>query len=361
MAETAVIKFGGACFERIVDYTAAARVVTVRARAGERVVVVVSAIRNGTSLLQTTLSSLNRHPAPHVAAQLLTTGDLQSAALLAAAISAEGVPARLLPSHRTGLRGAGSPLRARLVDYEADYLRAMVRDHRVVVLPGGQATDEQGMVVMLGRNSSDLTAVCVAAALGSRTCHIVSDVLGVHTADPVMVSDPPLIEAVDYQTVLEAGHSGARVLHPQAVRMAREHRIEIHCTGRPPAMTQGTVVGPFPTSSESIVVAAAASEVWRVKGMRSLERTETELRRESIDSVPIVGPGDPFLVVPDDFSAATTERICGSRGVRTDLRMLSLIRPGREPERLLVPAADLAEHARRCHTQLRHTAAGPAS
>src|SRR5262249_4174346 len=169
---------------------------------------------------------LNWYPPSDIAAQLLATGDLQSAALLAAAISRQGVAARLLPSHRTGLVGTGSPLRSRLVSFDADYLRAMTRESRVVVIPGGHATNNRGTVVMLGRNSSDLTAVCVAAAVGSQSCQIVSDVLGIHTADPTVVPNPQLINNIGYQTALEIARSGARVLHPHAIRLARSNHIE---------------------------------------------------------------------------------------------------------------------------------------
>lgn len=349
MIDSTVIKFGGACFETTEDYAEAARIVVERAQIVGRVVVVVSAMHNCTALLQNALDVVNRHASPYVAAQLLATGDLQSAALLTAAVSAEGMTARLLPSHHTGLVGTGPALRSQLVSCDVEYLRTMTQHNRVVVLPGGQATGDHGMVVMLGRNSSDLTAVCVAAAVGSRSCQIISGVPGIHTADPAIVPNPRLIDTIDYQTVLEIGRSGARVLHPQAVRMARVNRIEIRCAGHPPTLLAGTVVGPFGGSSESIVVAATSSEVWRINGTRNLRKIETDLEREFIEPLLIVRDSESFVVVPNGFYAPMTDRICSGRGTRTDLRLLSLIRPGQEPERMLVPSASLVQEARRCH------------
>lgn len=357
MAGTSVMKFGGACFETADDYADAARVITDRTRDGGRVVAVVSAMRNATAVLQGTLDAIDPDPEPEIAAQLLTSGDLQSAALLTAAVAATGTPAELLPSHHVGLRGCGSPLRARLADVDGAYLREMTRDHQVVVLPGGQATDygttdHHGTVVMLGRNSSDLTAVCVAAALHVHTCHIVSGVLGVFTADPSLVPDARVIEFVDYQTVLEAGRSGARVLHPQAVRMARAKRIEIYCAGRPPSTPQGTTVGSFGTTSEPIVVAAAHSDVWRLTGIDELQEVQAELLVETIDSVPVLHEDSWHLVIVDDFSREVAGTIGRRRGELTDLRLLSLIQPGQAPERRLVPAGWLVDEARRSHAEL---------
>jgi aspartate kinase len=357
MAETTVIKFGGACFAGPSDYTGVAQVVADRTRDGGRVVVVVSAMHRHTAELQAALDAIDPNPPPEAAAQVLTTGDLQSAALLAAAVGATGVRAELLPSHNVGLRASGSPLRAQLAGVNGAYLREMVRDHQVVVLPGGQATDSgttdhHATVVMLGRNSSDLTAVCIAAALRIRTCHIVSGVLGVFTADPVLVPNARLIDSVDYRTVLEAGRSGARVLHPQAVRMARTNRIEIRCAGRPPEMPPGTRVGPFRSNSEPIVVAAADSGVWRLDGVDEMQEVQTELQAESIESLPVHHEGAWHVVVTDDFSEALARTVCGRRGTQTGLRLLSVIQPGIAPERHLVPADALVEAARRAHDDL---------
>ncbi|MBV9252528.1 MAG: hypothetical protein JO227_25210 [Acetobacteraceae bacterium] len=335
------------------DYLEAARIVVERAETGGRVVVVVSAMRNCTDKLQKALDHLNRHPPSDVAAQLLATGDLQSAALLTAAICDQGVTARLLPSHRIGVVGAGSPLRSKLVSFNAEHLHTVLRKSRVVVLPGGHATNNQGTVVMLGRNSSDLTAVCIAAAVGSRSCQIVSSVLGIHTADPSVILNPPLIKTIDYKTAFEVARSGARVLHPQAIRLACTNQIRIRCTGPPPALQPGTIVGPFEDySHELIVVAATTSETWRIDDVRNIRTLEKSLERESIESLLVLRGHERYVVVPYGFSAATTDRICGVHGRLTNLRLLSLIRGSQEPERILVPAENLVDEARRRHASI---------
>jgi len=349
MVDTHVIKFGGACLESTEDYVEAARIVVEQAQNKKNVIAVVSAMRHCTDQLQNALDNLNRHTPSDVAAQLLATGDLQSAALLTAAICGHGVAAKLLASHQIGLVGTGSPLRSRLVSFDSDHLHSVIKRNRVVVLPGGHATDDRGTVVMLGRNSSDLTAVCVAAAVGSRSCQIVSNVLGIHTADPSIVSNPPLIKNIDYQTALEVARSGARVLCPRAIRLACTNHIEIHCTGPPPALQPGTVVGPVAGSTESIVVAATTSEIWRINDVHDIRTVEQNLERESIEPLLILRGDESFVVVPHGFSAAMTDRLCGARGQLTDLRLLSLIRDSQEPERMLVAAEILIDATRRCH------------
>lgn len=183
-----VMKFGGSAFADLDGYRRTADYLRRRHVEDNRpVVVVVSAMSGTTGRLKEVQEELVPQASAEAAAMLLTTGETVSVALLASALDAVGLPAHALSAAETGLLAEGPADRGELVSVDPAGLVAALEGRAVAVVPGGQAVNAAERTVMLGRNSSDLTAVAIAGSLGCERCELFSDVPGVCTADPHVV------------------------------------------------------------------------------------------------------------------------------------------------------------------------------
>ncbi|MEC3956376.1 hypothetical protein VMT65_25280 [Nocardia sp. CDC153] len=248
-----VVKFGGSCFIDLDDYTAVAgylaALVSADGPSNRRAVAVVSAMSGTTGRLLEAARTLD--PGLRAPAQdhILATGEMVSASFLRAALDARGCAATDLWAGQNGLGSDGQATRARIISMDPRPLLDALRAHRVVVVAGGQATDATGRVTMLGRNSSDLTAVAIAAMLGVDRCEIFSDVPGVFTADPHLVPAAQLMPELSYRQCAAMSLAGAKVLHHDSVRMAEAHGVRIECR----ALTPGDVGGALVAATGTVV------------------------------------------------------------------------------------------------------------
>lgn len=243
-APVAVLKFGGSTFRSPAAYGDLAAGLDARIRAeGRSLVVVVSAMQGETEGLRDRLHAVNPHPEDPTTAGLLTTADLLSAHLLATALHRTGRSATVLAGHQVGLTTNSSFLWARVTGTDPAPLLKALESHEIVVVPGGQAADAQGRPTWLGKNSSDLSALAVAAAVRSDTCEIHSDVDGIYTSDPHLVTGARLLPHVSYNMAALMSLHGARVLHRRAVQLALRHRIEIVLRYNRAPYTVGTRIG----------------------------------------------------------------------------------------------------------------------
>ncbi|WKK25727.1 hypothetical protein QZH56_09110 [Streptomyces olivoreticuli] len=263
-----VLKFGGSAFAELEGFTRVARYVAGRAaESGRPVVVVVSAMSGTTGRLKETLERLAPDPHPEAAAMLLTSGETVSVALLTAVLDMVGLRASPLAAAGIGLLAEGPPQHAALLRADPGPLAAALAARPVAVVPGGRAVDGAGRTVMLGRNSSDLSAVALAGALGTPVCELFSDVPGICTADPYLVPAARTLERVAYETVRRMSHHGAKVVHTRAVDWAERHGVLLHCRPLPPSEGDGTVVGqglPAP----AVVVSAEGGGLTRITTLR---------------------------------------------------------------------------------------------
>ncbi|MEU1621714.1 aspartate kinase [Streptomyces sp. NPDC005722] len=228
MTAPAVLKFGGSTFRTPAAYHDLAAGLDERIRReGRPLAVVVSAMQGETEGLRGRLHEVNLRPEDATAAGMLCTGDLLSAHLLASALHRAGRSATVLAGHQVGLVTNSSFLWARVVSTDPGPLRRALERHEVVVVPGGQAVDGQGRPTWLGKNSSDLSALAVARAVESHVCEIHSDVDGIYTSDPHLVTGARLLPQVSYNMAALMSLYGAKVLHRRAVQLALRHRIEI--------------------------------------------------------------------------------------------------------------------------------------
>lgn len=220
-------KFGGSSLADAQRLRRAAGIAAERARSAARVVVVVSARGSTTDELIKTALEIDPMPCARELDALLGTGELGSAALMAMQLGALGLDSVSLSGSQAGIltdsRHGGAVIR----DIDTGRLTRELNAGRTVVVAGFQGSDENGELTTLGRGGSDTTAVALAAALGADECEIYSDVDGVYTADPRLVTGARKLDAIDYADMLRLSLGGSQVLHSRSVEAAMRHGVEV--------------------------------------------------------------------------------------------------------------------------------------
>lgn len=206
----------------------AARVAETR-RAGNDVVVVVSAMGHATDDLVTLASEVSERHHPRELDMLLTAGERIAMALLAMAIRDQGVEARSLTGSQAGILTDTSHGQAKIRDVKAFRVRELLDEGLVVIVAGFQGVSpDTKEITTLGRGGSDTTAVALAAALRAEVCEIYTDVDGVFTADPRIHPGARKLDEVSFEEMLELAAAGARVLMPRAVEFGRRYNVPLH-------------------------------------------------------------------------------------------------------------------------------------
>ncbi len=196
-------------------------------RAGNDVVVVVSAPAGMTDDLTHRAFQISEMPSPREMDMLLSTGEQISIALLAIALQEIGVGAISFTGPQVCIRTDDAHQRARIMDINANKIGAELSQGKVVVVAGFQGVNEYGEITTLGRGGSDTTAVALAAALGADVCEIYTDVDGIYTADPRIVPNAKKLKKISYDEMLELASLGAKVLHPRSVEVAKLHDVTL--------------------------------------------------------------------------------------------------------------------------------------
>jgi len=227
-AGTLVMKFGGTSVadpEKI--RRVASRLVEAK-RAGNRVVAVVSAMGQHTDELVSLAHEVSPQPKPREMDMLISVGERISCALVAMAIADLGLDAISLTGSQAGIVTDTVHGKAKIVEVRAHRIHEALDSDRIVLVAGFQGVSTDFDITTLGRGGSDTTAVALAAALGADACEIYTDVDGVFTADPRLVSGARKLHAVSYEEMLEMAASGAKVLALRSVEFARNHGVKLH-------------------------------------------------------------------------------------------------------------------------------------
>jgi aspartate kinase len=204
------------------------RIVETR-RAGNDVVVVVSAMGDTTDDLRDLAQQVSPLPPPRELDMLLTAGERISMALLAMAIANLGSQARSYTGSQAGVITDSAHGRARIIDVTPGRIREALDKGNIVIVAGFQGVSQDTKeITTLGRGASDTTAVALAAALGAEVCEIYTDVDGVFTADPRIVPTARRIPRITYEEMLEMAACGAKVLHLRCVEYARRESMPVH-------------------------------------------------------------------------------------------------------------------------------------
>jgi len=206
----------------------AERIVSTR-RAGDDVVVVVSAMGDSTDELRDLAQQVTPLPPPRELDMLLTAGERISMALLAMAIAALGLEARSFTGSQAGVITDSAHGNARIIDVTPGRIRQALDAGAIAIVAGFQGVSQDTKdITTLGRGASDTTAVALAAALGADRCEIYTDVDGIFTADPRLVPSASQISRISYEEMLEMAACGAKVLHLRCVEYARRYSIPVH-------------------------------------------------------------------------------------------------------------------------------------
>jgi len=206
----------------------AERVVQAR-RDGHEVVVVVSAMGKTTDQLIRQAEEVSGVPPARELDMLLTAGERISMSLLAMAMHELGYTARSLTGSQAGIITDTTHGKARIIDITPGRINSALAEGHVVIVAGFQGVSRDSKdVTTLGRGGSDTTAVALAGALGASVCEIYTDVDGVYTADPRIVSTARKLQRVSHEEMLELAACGAKVLQVRSVEYARNHHVAVH-------------------------------------------------------------------------------------------------------------------------------------
>ncbi len=222
-----VQKFGGSSVRDAERVMNVAQIVTDTYRAGNDVVVVVSAQGDTTDDLIEKAYEINSKPSKREMDMLMASGEQISIALLAMAIEKLGCPVVSLLGWQAGFNTSSAYGTARIKNVKADRLRSEIDRHNIVVVAGFQGINKYDDLTTLGRGGSDTSAVAIAAALRADRCQIFTDVEGVYTADPRKVDNAKKLQEITYDEMLELATLGAQVLNNRSVEMAKKYNVEL--------------------------------------------------------------------------------------------------------------------------------------
>lgn len=194
---------------------------------GHDVVVVVSAMQGETDRLIQLALSLTPEPNPREYDTLVSTGEQVSMALLSIALNAQNCPTRSYSSLQIGIQTDDTHTKARILNVKTEKLREELAAGYVVIVAGFQGVNTRGDITTLGRGGSDTTAVALAAALQADECQIYTDVEGVFTTDPRVLTEARLLPQISFEEMLEMANLGAKVLQMRSVELASKHNIPI--------------------------------------------------------------------------------------------------------------------------------------
>ena len=220
-------KFGGTSVGNIERIHRIAELIERTCQAGNRVVVVLSAMSGETDRLWRLAHDVTPHPDARELDVLLSSGERVTIALLAMKLRSRGINARSFTGRQVGIVTNSSHTRARIAKVTADPVRRALAEGVLPIVAGFQGVNERSEVTTLGRGGSDLTAVALAATLQADRCVIFTDVDGVSTADPNVVPTARRIPKLSYEEMLELSSLGAKVLQARSVEFAAKYRVPV--------------------------------------------------------------------------------------------------------------------------------------
>ena len=222
-----VQKFGGSSVRDAARIKNVAGIIADTYRQGNDVIVVLSAQGDTTDDLIAKAEEINPRASKREMDMLLATGEQISVALCAMALEAMGLPCVSLAAWQVGIQSTGAHGAARIKKIDADRVQNELDQHRIVIVTGFQGVDRKGDVTTLGRGGSDTSAVALAAAFHADLCQIYTDVDGVYTTDPRIVSSARKLEEITYDEMLELASQGAQVLHNRSVELAKKFKVNM--------------------------------------------------------------------------------------------------------------------------------------
>lgn len=193
-----------------------------------KLVIVVSAMGKTTDGLIQKAKEFSNSPTKRELDLLLTTGEIQTVALLSMMLNERGFKSIGLTGEQAGIISDSAYGNATIKSIYTNNILHYLNDDYIVIVAGFQAVDRFGNITTLGRGGSDLSAVAIASALNAKRCEIYSDIDGVFSADPKIITRAKLLKKISYNEMLEAASAGAKVLHNRSVHMGKKNDIPIY-------------------------------------------------------------------------------------------------------------------------------------
>ena len=223
-----VQKYGGTSVGTVERIKQVAEKIHAARRAGNEVVVVVSAMAGETNRLVALAHEISEMPDEREKDVLLASGEQVSIALLSLALKELGQPARSFLGHQVRIETDKAYGKARIRNIDSTKIVQSLRAGEVVVIAGFQGVDEDDNITTLGRGGSDTSAVALAAFLNAEACEIYTDVEGVFTTDPGICQDARKLARVSYDEMIELASTGAKVLEIRSVEFAKNFSVPVH-------------------------------------------------------------------------------------------------------------------------------------
>ena len=222
-----VQKYGGtsvANLERI--RTVAERIISYK-KQGHDLIVVVSAMAGETDRLINLAKQITENPPLREFDLLVSTGEQVSSALLSITLQSMGYPSIALLGYQVPIYTTDLFTKAKIKEIKTEKIKECLSQGKIVIIAGFQGVTEKGDITTLGRGGSDTTAVALAASLKADFCEIYTDVEGVYTADPRIVSKARKLKKISYEEMLEMASSGAKVLEMRSVELAMIYKVPL--------------------------------------------------------------------------------------------------------------------------------------
>jgi aspartate kinase len=226
MSNIIVQKFGGTSVGSEERIASVAKIVQ-KASLENAIVVVVSAMSGETNRLINLAKSFGDNPSKREFDALISTGEKVSAALLAMALQQIGVPAKSFSASQISMKTTSTYSKAKILEVDGDKIQETLDAGIVPIITGFQGITESGDVTTLGRGGSDTTAVAIAAQMKAERCDIYTDVDGIYTTDPRIVSEAKKLDTITMEEMLEMAGQGAKVIQIRAVEFANKYKVPV--------------------------------------------------------------------------------------------------------------------------------------
>ncbi|MBQ3573031.1 MAG: aspartate kinase [Clostridia bacterium] len=309
-----VQKFGGSSVADAAKVNNVANRVVETARAGNQVVVVVSAQGDTTDDLIEKAVEINPNASKREMDMLLSSGEQISIALLAMAIEKLQHPVISLTGWQAGFQTNATAGNARIDKIDTERLKAELDRKNIVIVAGFQGINKYDDITTLGRGGSDTSAVAIAAALHADKCEIYTDVDGVYTADPRIVPDAKKLDEITYDEMLELASLGANVLHNRSVEMAKKYNVKLE------------VKSSFEKIDGTVVKEVTTMEKMLIRGVT---------RDNDVARIAVIGVEDTPGIAFKIFSALAKE------GINVDMILQSIGREGTKDITFTVTKANM--------------------
>ena len=222
-----VQKFGGTSVGSISKIIKACELIKKEFENGNQVVVVSSAMSGETNKLLNLAENFDASTNKKEYDMIVSTGEQISIALIAMALKSIGINAKPLLGWQVPIIGSSNHTEAKINKIDNKKILEIIKNKEIPIIAGFQGIDKKNNIVTFGRGGSDTSAVAIAAAISADRCDIYTDVDGIYTCDPRMVTKAKKLERISYEEMLEFASLGAKVLQTRSVEMAMRHNVTV--------------------------------------------------------------------------------------------------------------------------------------